>query len=149
MGISDIIENFLQEMIESCDGELEIQRKTIAERFGCVPSQINYVIQTRFTSERGYTVESRRGGGGYLKISRISVPKSNYIMHIVNTIGDSLSFPTATVFVQNMIDYGQISVREGKIILSALTDNVLCFPLPLRDTIRASILKNMLVNLNS
>ncbi len=148
MGISDIIEQFLQDMMQKSDGTLEIQRKTIADRFGCVPSQINYVIRTRFTNERGYLVESKRGGGGYLRISRVAVPeKSNHVMHIVNSIGDRISFQTAAVFIKNMIDNEYLSMREGRIILSGLADNVLPFPLPVRDGVRAALLKNMLLSI--
>lgn len=148
MGISDIIEQFLQNQMQERNGTLEIQRKTIADRFGCVPSQINYVIRTRFTNERGYIVESKRGGGGYLRISRI-VPEqnTNYMMHIINSIGSSISFQTAAVFVKNMVDHEYLSVREGRIILSALADNKLPLPLPVRDTVRADLLKNMLLSI--
>ena len=146
MGTSDIIEQFLRKMIEA-EGAIEIQRKTIAERFGCVPSQINYVIRTRFTNERGFSVESKRGGGGYLRIRRVSPSQDNIVMHIVNSIGDRISFQTATIFVKNMVDNEYLSAREGKMILSGITDNVLSLPLPLRDTMRAAILKNMLVSI--
>ncbi len=146
MGTSDIIEQFLREIIEN-EGAVEIQRKTIAERFGCVPSQVNYVIRTRFTNERGYSVESKRGGGGYLRIQKVAISGNNVIMHIVNSIGDSISFETASVLVQNMVDNEYLSVREGRLILSAITDNVLTLPRPLREGLRAAILKNMLVSL--
>jgi len=148
MGISDIIEEFLQDMMQKTDGTLEIQRKTIADRFGCVPSQINYVIRTRFTNERGYLVESKRGGGGYLRISRVTQPKnSNYMMHIINSIGNSISFQTASVFVKNMVDNDYLTIREGRIILSGLADNKLPLPLPVRDNVRAALLKNMLLSI--
>ncbi len=148
MGISDVIEQFLQDMMQKSDGTLEIQRKTIADRFGCVPSQINYVIRTRFTNERGYLVESKRGGGGYLRISRVTAPEnSSYIMHIVNSIGDNISFQTAAVILKNVIDNEYLTVREGRIILSGLADNVLPFPLSVRDSVRATLLKSMLLSI--
>lgn len=148
MGITDIIEQFLQEKMQKTDGMLEIQRKTIADRFGCVPSQINYVIRTRFTSERGYIVESRRGGGGYLRIRKVAAPEhSSYMMHIVNSIGEGIDFETTAVFIQNLADREQITVREGRIMLSALTDKMLALPHPLRDKVRAALLKNMLLSI--
>lgn len=146
MGTSDIIEKFLREMIDS-NGAVEIQRKTIAERFGCVPSQINYVIRTRFTNERGFSVESKRGGGGYLRIRKINMPENNVMMHIVNSIGDRISFETASVFIQNMVSNAYISPTAGRLILSGITDNVLALPQPMRNALRASILKNMLISL--
>ncbi len=148
MGISDIIERFLQEKMQNENGTIEIQRKTIADHFGCVPSQINYVIRTRFTNERGYIVESRRGGGGYLRIQQVTKPQnSNYMMHVINSIGTKISLQTATVFINNLVDNNKITLREGRLILSAISDKVLPFPLPARDQIRASILKNMLVSI--
>ncbi len=146
MGISDIIEQFLQEKMKQNDGTLEIQRKTIADTFGCVPSQINYVIRTRFTNERGYLVESKRGGGGYLRISRVVHPAhSGYIMHVINAIGDAISYQTAQVFVKNLAENDYLTVREGKMILSALRDSTLSLPYIQRDTTRATLLKNMLL----
>ena len=148
MGITDVIERFLQEKMKNSDGTIEIQRKTIADQFGCVPSQINYVIRTRFTNERGYIVESRRGGGGYLRIRQVTTPQnSNYMMHIINSIGTELSFQTAAVFINNLVDSDKITVREGRLILSAVNDKILPFPLPIRDQMRASIFKNMLISI--
>lgn len=149
MGISDGIEKFLHQLIAEENGVIEIQRNTLASHFGCVPSQINYVIQTRFNAERGYIVESRRGGGGYIKIRKVTHPGASYLMHVVNSIGSSIDFDLAAAFVQNMIDYGQISGREAKLILSALTDKSLAVSQPARDILRASILKNMIVGLSS
>ena len=149
MGISDIIEKFLHDLINRDeDGSIEIQRNTLANRFGCVPSQINYVIQTRFTNERGYTVESRRGGGGYIKIKKVTSPDASYCMHIVNSIGEGISYDTAAIFIKNMHEYGLISAKEGNIMLAAISDKVLTLPSPERDVLRADILKNMLVTLN-
>ncbi len=135
-------------MMQESDGTLEIQRKTIADQFGCVPSQVNYVIRTRFTCERGYIVESKRGGGGYLRISRVEPrTQTNYLMHVVNTIGETISFQTATVFIKNMVDNEYLTTREGRIILSGLSDNKLPLPLPMRDAVRATLLKNMLLSI--
>ncbi len=148
LGTSDIIEQFLHKLMQESDGTLEIERKTIADQFGCVPSQINYVIRTRFTCERGYIVESKRGGGGYLRISRVEPHKqTNYLMHVVNTIGDAISFQTAAIFVKNMVDNEYLTAREGRIILSGLGDNKLPLPLPMRDEVRATLLKNMLLSI--
>lgn len=125
MRLSDGIEKFLIDLVMEGDGEAEIQRNTLAGHFGCVPSQINYVIQTRFTAERGYVVESRRGGGGYIKITRKIIPSDNYKMHIVNSIGNSIDFETTKVFIGNMVDYDKITEREAQIMLAALSDNAL------------------------
>ena len=90
MRMSDTIEEFIKELLKD-DDELEIQRNELAEQFNCVPSQINYVIATRFKPSQGYYVESRRGGGGHIKIKKINVTKSNLIMHTINSMGDSIT----------------------------------------------------------
>lgn len=145
MSIADIIEAFLEEMINAADGTFEFGRNSLATRFECVPSQVSYVMATRFTAERGYIVESRRGGGGRIKITRIPVPKNNYLMHIVNSIGESISYDTTAAFINNAHGYGQITKREAALILAALSDNVLGAG---GSRVRAELLKNMLVGLN-
>lgn len=146
MGISDIIETFIQEALGD-DNYVELQRNELANRFGCVPSQINYVISTRFTNERGYIVESRRGGGGGITIKKISVKNSNPIMHIINSVGTEIDYPTAKVLLGNLVDYGVISSREALIMCSAVTDKVLNLPKSVSGRLRANILKSMLINL--
>lgn len=147
--MSDIIEAFIKQMINEMDGTIEIQRNELANHFNCVPSQINYVIDTRFTTERGYYVESRRGGGGHICIKRVNISRpGNYLMHIISSMGDSISQQSAEVFVQNFIDYDVISEREGNIIKAATSDKVLgSVRMPDRDMLRAAMLKNMLASL--
>jgi len=147
--MSDIIEAFLKQMINDTDGAIEIQRNELANYFNCVPSQINYVIDTRFTTERGYYVESRRGGGGHIKIRRVNINRpGKYLMHIVSSMGDSISQQSAEVFVNNFVDYDIISSREGLLIKAATSDKVLGgIGMPDRDIIRAAMFKNMLTSL--
>jgi len=147
--LSDLIEAFIKQMIDDTKGATEIQRNELANQFNCVPSQINYVLDTRFTTEKGYYVESRRGGGGYISIKRVSVSHSgDYLMHIVASMGNSLSHQSSEIFINNFIDYEAISVREGLLLKAATSDKILGgVPLPNRDFFRASILKNMLMSL--
>ncbi len=147
MRISDTIEIFLKELISNTEGAVEIQRNELANHFKCVPSQINYVIATRFTAERGYIVESRRGGGGYIKIKRINISRSNYLMHIVNSIGVSITKQSADAFISNCVDYKVINEREANIMQIAVSDRVLNIPQPLKDSVRANILKHMMLSL--
>lgn len=147
MRITDIIEKFLKEMIDETNGVVEIQRNELANHFNCVPSQINYVISTRFTAEHGYIVESRRGGGGCIKIKRININKSNYLMHIVNSIGDTITQQSAEAFINNFKDYKVVTDREATIMKIAVSDKVLSIPQPLRDQLRAGILKHMILSL--
>ena len=147
MNMSDIIEKMLIDMLKESDGNVEIQRNTLAGELNCVPSQINYVIQTRFTPERGYIIESRRGGGGGVRIRTVKTDRSTYPMHIVNAVGNTLSYRTATVFVQNLLDYECITPREAHIILGAVNDKVLPFNADVRDAVRARIFKSMLISI--
>ncbi len=147
--MSDVIEAFLKQMISETDGAIEIQRNELANYFNCVPSQINYVIDTRFTTERGYYVESRRGGGGCISIKRVNISRpGNYLMHIISSMGDSISQQSAEVFIKNFVDYEVISKREGLLLKAATSDKVLSsVQMSERDSIRASMLKNMLTSL--
>lgn len=147
--LSDIIETFIKQMISDTDGVIEIQRNELATQFNCVPSQINYVISTRFTTDRGYYVESRRGGGGHVRIKRINITRpGNYLMHIVSSMGTSISQQSAEVFINNFIDYDVISEREGYIMKAAVSDKVVgVIPMPDRDIFRAAQLKNMIMSL--
>ncbi len=148
MRLSDIIEEFLKQMMQD-SGAVEIQRNELANKFNCVPSQINYVLDTRFTNEHGYYVESRRGGGGYIKIKRVNFKHEvGYLMHIVSAMGNNITQQSAENFIKNFVDYEEISRREGLILKATVSDKVLgSIPLPYRDRIRASILKNALMSL--
>ena len=147
MGVSDIIAGFIDEML-GATGTTEVQRAELANRFNCVPSQINYVISTRFSPEHGYIVESRRGGGGYIRITRVAMEPKMLIMHTVNAVGDSVDINTAAALVANLIQNGALSAQEARLILSATGSSALR---PARqeerDSLRASILKQMLVNI--
>mgnify|MGYP005838712963 CR=1 FL=1 len=147
--LSDIIEAFIKQLINDADGVIEIQRNELANKFNCVPSQINYVIDTRFNADKGYYVESRRGGGGHIRIKRVNISRpGNYLMHIVMSMGDSISQQSAESFINNFIDYEAISYREGLLIKAATSDKALIgIPVPHRDLLRAAILKNMLMSL--
>ena len=146
MRISDIIEDFIKEMLEEDDLAV-IQRNDLAEHFNCVPSQINYVISTRFTPMQGYYVESSRGGGGCIKIKKVNITHSDYLMHIINSIGDAITAKDVEIFVKNFLDYNIIDEKEARLIKGATSDKVLTLPKNTKDEIRAMIFKNMLINL--
>lgn len=146
MRIADIIENFIKEMLEE-DNSAIIQRNDLAEHFNCVPSQINYVIATRFTPIQGYYVESQRGGGGYIKISRADITKSDYLMHIITSLGDTITAKEIDIFVNNFLDNEIINEKEAKLIKSATNDKVLISLGQNKDIVRAKIFKNMLITL--
>jgi transcriptional regulator CtsR len=149
--ISDLIERYLKQMLqESSAGAVEIQRNDLADKFSCVPSQINYVISTRFTLEKGYLVESKRGGGGYIRIHRVELPSSKAIhMHIHHTIGEQMEQSAAEGLVYQLEEAGIISKREASLLKAAVSRDVITLKLPLRDEIRARLLKAMLISLLS
>ncbi len=149
MATSDLIASFIMDAIEeSTNGFAELQRSALAEMFSCVPSQINYVISTRFSPERGYVVESRRGGGGYIRITRVRQSPRDLVMHTVNAIGERLDKATASAFVSNIYEAGILDKATAKLMLSAVSDNALRPLAPAdRDALRAPILKYMLVTL--
>ena len=149
MGVSDIIAGFIDEMLSNTDGIAELQRADLASRFNCVPSQINYVISTRFSPEHGYVVESRRGGGGYIRIRRVAMDTEMLLMHTVNAIGDRVDSNTAAALIANLKQSKAISVEEARLMLSAISNNALRPANPIdRDVLRASILKQMLMHSN-
>lgn len=146
MSLSSEITSILMEMLAD-SGSTEIQRNELAQNLGCVPSQINYVIASRFTPEHGYIVESRRGGGGYIKITRVNLDGSKMIMHAVNSIGSAIDFLSCRAYIINLAQQNLIKRELAQVMLAALSDNALR-PLPpeLRDEVRASILKQMLLS---
>ena len=119
----------------------------MAEHFHCVPSQINYVIQTRFKPSQGYYVESKRGGGGSIKIKKINTTKSDYIMHIINNIESSISSNEVDILISDFLSYGLVDTKEAKLLKVATSDNVLQLGKDVKEEVRARILKNMLLNL--
>nr|MDH3152668.1 CtsR family transcriptional regulator [Bacillus licheniformis]MDH3162213.1 CtsR family transcriptional regulator [Bacillus licheniformis] len=147
--ISDIIEQYLKQILEQNGKEiLEIKRSEIADKFQCVPSQINYVINTRFTSERGYIVESKRGGGGYIRIIKIKMnDKIDLINNIMNQIYTRLSQVASDDIILRLLENGVITESEAKLMVSVMDRSVLYIDLPERDELRARMMKAMLTSL--
>ncbi len=146
MRMSDIIEEFIKELFDETDA-IEIQRNELAEQFNCVPSQINYVIATRFKPSQGYYVESRRGGGGHILIKKVNHTKSDYMMHIINNIGTEITSNEVDILMSDFLTYDIIKPKEAKLLKVATSDNVLQLDKNIKDQVRARILKNMLLNL--
>ncbi|MCX7883710.1 MAG: CtsR family transcriptional regulator [Caloramator sp.] len=147
--LSDIIENFIKEMLENNDKNyLEIQRNELANLFNCAPSQINYVLTTRFTVNRGYYIESKRGGGGCIKITKINIDKNDYIREAIwNNIGDEVTQQEAEGYIDIFEERGFITEREAKLMKSVINDKTLNLSSEIRDLIRAQILKTMLITM--
>ena len=111
MRLSDMIEDFIKDLFDE-ENSIEIQRNDLAEKLGCVPSQINYVIQTRFKPSQGYYVESRRGGGGHITITKINITKSNYLMHIISSLDNKMTAQEVSIFISNLFRIKSIRIQS-------------------------------------
>lgn len=149
MSISDIIEQYLKEILHANEKKvIEIKRSEIANQFECVPSQINYVINTRFTFEKGYLIESKRGGGGYIRITRVEYQDEfQLIDEIIAMINPKVNQQGAVDVLERLFEEGIVTEREAKLMLSAIDRTTLAFQLPLRDEVRARVLTAMLSTL--
>lgn len=140
--LTNYIESYIKSLIEESKSNIiEIKRNELALELRCVPSQINYVLQTRFTPERGYKVESQRGGGGYIRIIKINSKATQIIMHLKHALEEEISYSQCRDLILRLVEGGIFTHREGRILLEITKFDVLKIPLPLRDKIRASILK--------
>lgn len=146
MKISDLIFEEINEMLEENGGSTKIRRNELAEKLGCVPSQINYVITNRFTTEHGYLVESRRGGGGFIRIVKVQVPSRERIFHVLNSIGPEIDERSAKMIIENLYSDQVFTAKEGNLMLAALSDqNLRGLPEETRRIIRANLMKSMLL----
>lgn len=144
MKISDIIADMILDMFDDNTSTVQIQRNDLAAQLGCVPSQINYVITSRFTPEQGYSIESRRGGGGCIMITRAT--GDNAILSLIKSIGNEIDEKNAKSHIYNLNYQNIISDRAGKMMLSVISDsNFKGLPDGIKNTIRANQLKQMLV----
>ena len=144
MGISDKIETFITELLKDGD-DVEIGRNELAAIFNCVPSQINYVISTRFSPQRGFVVESKRGGGGFLKIRKIEI--TDDMSYVMKVIGDEIGFSDMKALLEYLYSHKSLSAREVNLILTGLSDKSLSACREAKNKVRASSLKNMLINI--
>ena len=150
LGISDIIAGFIQQELDQAGGALELQRADLAQRFNCVPSQINYVMSTRFSPEHGYIVESRRGGGGYIRIVRIVQSGAQQLMYLINErIGDAIGEEEASRLVQQLTEQKLVTAQEAALMRAAMSAQALAIPIPdsMKDAQRARIFKAMLTSI--
>lgn len=145
--LSDIIEDFIKELIEVNNFRaVDIQRNFLAQQFDCSPSQINYVLTTRFNNDRGYIVESKRGGGGYIRILRVQ-SSIDELQEILNeSIGDNITINKSLDILKALKEREIINTRELKIMQSILSDRALSnIPYDDRNAIRATLLKEMIL----
>ena len=143
--LSDSIEHFIKDLMHE-DAHVELRRNELAQHFGCAPSQINYVLATRFSVDHGYIIESRRGGGGYVRIVRMqSRGESNFLELLLNRVGNSLDEETANAIISNLRERNMVSAREAALMRSAVSRSALALPISAKDVLRAAVFRNMLV----
>lgn len=150
MRLSDMIEEFIKELWGNEDTQVELKRNELAEYFQCAPSQINYVLSTRFSPDHGYAVESFRGGGGFIRIIRLNEDDSTHLNYLVNErVGESISAQEARLLCLQLASRGRISKDMADVMCSAVSPQALCVPVPesLKDMIRAKTLRSMLLQL--
>ncbi len=146
--LTDMIAQMLEEMLNEGGGTLEFRRNEIAAQLGCVPSQINYVLASRFTPERGYIIRSQRGGGGYIRIVRKELGRNEYLMHFFCAIGDAIEEREALAYLDNLRGTGLITEREERLCAAALSAAALSELSPsLRPYVRASVFRQMILSL--
>ena len=150
MRLSDSIEQFIKELLSQESTEVELKRNELAEYFGCAPSQINYVLATRFSPDHGYLTESRRGGGGYIRIVRVVQSGSQRLMYLVNDrIGDSIGEEECLRLVSQLKEQRIVTADEASLMASAVSTRALGVPVPdaLKNAMRAKMMKSMLMTI--
>ena len=150
MRLSDTIESFIKELLTQEEQGVELKRNELAEYFGCAPSQINYVLATRFTLDDGYIIESRRGGGGYIRIIRVVSDHGQRLSYLINErIGEAIDEAAAARLIGQLVEQQVISPETGGVMRSAVSASALSIPIPtqLKDAIRARTLKTMLTHI--
>lgn len=144
--LSDAIEEFILSLIdENKESELQIQRNELANKFSCAPSQINYVLTTRFTLDKGYYIESRRGGGGCIVIKKADYNVEDSLVDLINEkIGDNITYNSSILILDGLFKRQLITLREYKLMKSAINDRNMV-NIENRNKLRAEILKSMIL----
>ena len=143
--LSDSIEQFIKDLMNE-DAHIELRRNELAQHFGCAPSQINYVLATRFSVDHGYIIESRRGGGGYVRIVRMQTRgEQDFLETLLRRVGNSVDEDTANAIVSNLYERKMVTKNEALLMKAAVSRNALALPISAKDVLRAAVFRNMLV----
>jgi len=143
--LSDNIERFIKDLMEE-DAQIDLRRNELAQHFGCAPSQINYVLATRFSVDHGYIIESRRGGGGFVRIVRMKARSDQSLLNLLlERVGNSISEESALAIIEQLFERGLVTRNESMLMRAAVERNALVLPISAKDVLRAAVLRNMLV----
>lgn len=148
--LSNHIEEYIRSLLLKRDGQIEIKRNVLAQHFGCAPSQINYVLTTRFTPVQGFFVESRRGGGGYIRIIQVEIEDDQqYFRMLTDDVGKSITQSKANRMLKSLVESDYLTEREGQLLKITLSDRTLSAAGDMRNKVRADILQNLLLGIFS
>ena len=142
---SDIIEQFILKTLSS-EPFIELSRNDLAKFFACAPSQINYVLNTRFTVNNGYVIESVRGGAGFIKVTRLANNQAN-MQNLLNLCSDPLTELDGNQILDNLHSRKLLSLAENQVLKRAISTKALNNPLNMEDTIRANVLKEIIIEI--
>ena len=143
--LSDNIERFIKELMEE-DAQIDLRRNELAQHFGCAPSQINYVLATRFSVDHGYIIESRRGGGGYVRIVRMKARSDQSLLNLLlERVGNSITEEASLAIIEQLFERQLVTRNEAMLLRAAVERNALMLPVSAKDVLRAAVLRNMLV----
>lgn len=150
MRLSDTIEAFIKEMMGEEQQEVEIKRNELAEFFNCAPSQINYVLATRFTPDHGYVTSSQRGGGGYIRIVQVRRSAQDHLSYLLNErIGTDIDAQSAQILCRQLAESGVVSLTDAQLMAAAVSPGAFSVPMPeqVKNALRAKILRAMLLSI--
>ena len=146
--LSDTIEQFIKALMEDENREIELRRNELADHFQCAPSQINYVLATRFTPDHGYVIESRRGGGGYIRIVRLAATSREELLQtLYQRIGTSISTSDAAKIIEHLRSENIVTLEEAQLMLAALSPQAVPLPLNMKDALCEGTLRSMILAL--
>ncbi|MCL1964716.1 MAG: CtsR family transcriptional regulator [Firmicutes bacterium] len=146
--LTDSIEAFIKSLLEDGQAQVDVQRNELAQYFRCAPSQITYVLSTRFTPDHGYVIESRRGGGGYIRIVRLRESPGSNLLYLINErIGKTISLQDCDAIISQLNDNGVIAENEAALMHAAVSSDAINLPVARKDELRASVLRSMLLTI--
>lgn len=146
--LTDSIEAFIKSLLEEGQEQVDVQRNELAQYFRCAPSQITYVLSTRFTPDHGYIIESRRGGGGYIRIVRLRESPGSNLLYLINQrIGSAISRQDCEAIITQLRENGVVTKNEAGLMRAAVSNEAIHLPVAFKDTLRASVLRAMLLQI--